>query len=138
MIAAGEIPDPVALAGFLGCLFFLVAGINAVMKVVDRMRDKPPAGEVAKHTAEFYATKEQLKDHVSADFQEHSNLWAKIGGLERGLRGDLQETERRIVASAEAGRENLHGRINEVLAAVSEVKGEIKHLTGKNNETMRH
>lgn len=72
------------------------------------------------------ASKEEFMAHVERNEREHENIFKKIGGVERGAMERLDAKFAAMQTSAEAGREKIHGRINEVLAAVSELKGELK------------
>lgn len=83
------------------------------------------------------AAKDEFDKHVEDNRREHESLFSKIGGVERGhlARMDAVSREWRtlvdskmtdLMKSNDEGRENLHRRINEVLAAVSELKGEVK------------
>jgi hypothetical protein len=125
MMSTITTPGALELAGFLGCLFFVVAGANAILKLTDRFKDKPPASEVRLESADKFTSKGEFKDHVVLDLQEHSNLWSKIGGLERGLQKDIKDMELRLNASDEQRSSALHDRVNEILAAVSELSGRI-------------
>lgn len=61
MLAQNSMPDPVALASFMACLFFLVAGYNQIMKAMDRQKDKPTAAEVLDRCRELFATTDEVK-----------------------------------------------------------------------------
>lgn len=54
-------PEPVALASFMACLFFLVAGYNQVMKALDRQKDKPTAAEVLDRCRQLFATTDEVR-----------------------------------------------------------------------------
>jgi hypothetical protein len=83
------------------------------------------------------ASKMEFERHVESNRQEHAQLFAKLGGVERGwnerLMGVHKELLERIDARfAEMQREDresrrvLHERINEVLAAVSRIQGKME------------
>jgi len=74
------------------------------------------------------APKSDFEKHVADNKHEHELLFSKIGKVEKthvercdlnmgGLRAEFSTSIR-----------NLHNRLNEVLEAVAEVRGEIKNL----------
>lgn len=117
---------PVEIAAWLACLAFVVMLIKNGLSLVDRIKDKPPAHEVRAEAATTYSTKVELKDHVIQDFQEHSNLWSKIGGMERGLTQQIQEMERRLNTQDEERTQRVHTRLDEILGDMREMRGEMK------------
>ncbi|MEI6565318.1 MAG: hypothetical protein WCR20_01470 [Verrucomicrobiota bacterium] len=52
---------PVELAAWLGCLAFVVAAVNGVMRLVDRMKDKPSPGEVRAEASDKFVQKAQCE-----------------------------------------------------------------------------
>lgn len=110
-------PGAVELAGFLGCLFFLVAGANALMKLVDRFRGQR---ETPKREVSFA---ERLVSQV-----ELGAVTARVKKLEEtvdAIRDELKQDKTDILQAGEERAEKLHNRINDVLRAVSEVRGEM-------------
>lgn len=80
------------------------------------------------HKGEFDRMTEQNE-------QTHRDIFAKLGGIERGatgnldkLKGEIHAMELRINESGETRSEKIHTRINEVLAEVSEIRGELKNI----------
>lgn len=137
MFATLTSPTPGDMAAFLGCLFFLVAGANQVMKFLDRNKDKPPASDVRAELVEKFTPKDVFHAHVAQNLREHENMFSKLGGVERGAtaRMDALSKEWRAFVDAKfsematadnSGREKLHDRINEILSEVSELRGEIR------------
>ena len=61
MFAQFSAPNPLDLAAFMGCLFFLFAGYNQVMKALDRQKDKPTAAEVLDRCRQLFATTDEVK-----------------------------------------------------------------------------
>lgn len=79
------------------------------------------------------ASKEEFDKHALEDAQVHRELMAEIGRVDRGVvsrLAELPEMERRIDAKDEVRSKELHDRINDVLSAVSELRGEV-HSTDK-------
>lgn len=128
-LAQVPLPDPSSAASvgwLLLALAALLAAVNQGKKFFDNLKDKPSAGEVRHEAGTIYARQSELRDHVSQDFQEHSNLWSKIGGLERGLTKELKDLELRIDSKDEARTHALHNRLNEILGDVREMRGEMR------------
>lgn len=118
--------DSVAIAGWIGVLFFLLAGTNSLLKLVDRLKEKPVP-------ADTYATKAEM-EHVRQDVN--------------ALRMEAKQTRETILQEGRtraAGiyhkmddfrRENkedntsIHKRVDQVLEAVSELRG---RLIGKHH-----
>lgn len=114
-----------AVGWIVVALSALVVAVNAVLKLTDRMRDKPPASEVARESAEKFVSKPEFRDHVLRNEQEHDNFFKKIGGVERGLTRELQEMERRLNSKDEERTHGLHDRVNEILGEMREIRGEL-------------
>ena len=120
------LPDPTsyqAIGWLIVALAALVVILNNGLKLADRMKGKPPASQVAAESAEKFVSKPEFREHVHRSDVEHQNIWKKLGGLERGLGAEMKAMELRIQESDEHRSEKLHDRVNEVLAAVSELRG---------------
>ncbi len=114
-------PSPLVVASLLGAVFFLVAGINAVLKLVDRLKDKPSPGEVQRETSERYATKRDFEKHMEHYHKDRETTDRRIDGLDRTLKKHIDEKVQGLQASAEAGRENLRSEINSVGSEINSV-----------------
>jgi hypothetical protein len=77
------------------------------------------------------ASKDDFMKQVERNEQDHKDLFAKIGGVERGALARIDTAFKEMQRSGDESRERLHLRINEILSAVSEMKGEVKHLRGR-------
>ncbi|MDE2099098.1 MAG: hypothetical protein KGL39_17725 [Patescibacteria group bacterium] len=136
------LPDP-STQQAIGWLVVIIAagatGMNAVLKLIDRFKDKPAPADVRTEAMERFALKSEFTLAMQRNEQEHRDLFARIGGVERGAlsrmdalskewRSWVEEKVTVMVASNESGRENLHRRINDVLVAVSRIEGEMKRL----------
>jgi len=115
--------DATHLAAFAAILFFLVGGSNQVLKFIGSFKEQPPP-------AATYVTKEFCA--VS-----HEATVARVDKLEReffALRGQMEDMRIDLAAiiSTEVGK--VHSRTDDVLAAVSELRGELKrmHTSGNN------
>lgn len=104
-------PDAVTLAGFLACGFFVVSLVNQVMRLMDRNKEQP-------RPIDTYATKAEL-EVVRIDLK-------RVESSIIDLRHEMREDRETILKAGEERAVKIHDRINDVLAAVSEVKGEIK------------
>ncbi len=134
---------PVEIAAWLACLFFAVALANGIMKLVHYTRAKPSALDVQQDVAGKYqpkgdyATKADLSNlelritamSQASDLSRHelrAHIDASVGKLgERveSIREEMGEVERRLNASNEQRAIASHERHNELLAAVSELRG---------------
>jgi hypothetical protein len=92
---------PVGIAAWLGCLAFVVMLVNGILKLVDRTKVRPEPSMT-------YATKADMDKHAQENRKEHENLFAKIGGVERGLRDDVK-----------TDLSQVHEKINAVAREVS-------------------
>lgn len=80
------------------------------------------------HIANFFRAKPPLHQQ----YADKKDTDARITQIEENivvLRREQQEQYREIIHAGELRAHSLHERINTVLAAVSELKGEIKHLS---------
>ena len=134
---AGIDPTVQQIGIWIGCAAAVLVILNQGMHFIKGLKDQPPASEVASMVAKSYVAKTDFDRLVESNVREHENLFSKIGGVERGAnaRQDSATREWRefvetkltaIQADTNHGQEALHNRINEILAAVSELKGEIR------------
>jgi len=105
-------PDAVQLAGWLACAFFLAGGVNQVLKLVDRAKEQPPP-------LETYATKAEVA-LLRADVQR---LESKLDHSLEALQTEMKADRAAANHANELRAVKLHERINDVLAAVSELRG---------------
>lgn len=126
MMLADLTPTAVQLAAFLASAMFLIGLANGILKLIDRFKDKPAPSDVRSEAHQAFVPKQDLKEHLEWDREEHDKLFRKIGGVERGQieRMDLKFAE--MQQSAEEGREKIHERINDVLKAVSRMEGKME------------
>lgn len=117
-----ELPDPQS-ATSIGWLILSLAGLavayNAILSIVDRHKKKEPSGtEIVGQPLEVrgspeYARREEL--HYVVTRQDRMD--AKLDVIVKDLSDAGEERARR-----------LHARLDQVMVAVSEVKGELKRL----------
>jgi len=75
----------------------------------------------------------EFEDARHAEIDRRMNMHeAQIRELQEKLSEELPEIERRINQSGEDRATGIHERVNEVLAAVSEVKGELNRMRREN------
>lgn len=142
MILANLNP-PEGIVAWLACLAFIVMLVNGVMKLVHYTRAKPSAQDVQNDVAGKYqpkgdyATRGDLLNleariNVMSSASEHSRTElrthidvsvTKLGDRLESLREDISEVERRLNQSSEQRAIESHKRHNELLAAVSELRG---------------
>ena len=124
MIMADSITPPVSIAAWLACLAFVVMLINGGMKMVRSFKDTPAPSEVQREAAAMFAQKEELNKHIEWNRREHENLFSKIGGVERGVEGRV---EQKLDASRAERREDMHSlhhEVNEVSKKVASLERE--------------
>lgn len=146
ILATYEFSAPVDIAGWLAIAFFVVALLNAALKLADRLKDKPAASEVRAEASDKFVAKSDYLAALAKNDQEHKDIWGKLGGMERGvgsrldaLRSEMaankdaileagQERSDKITAASDATATHIHDRINDVLSAVSELRGTVHQL----------
>jgi len=83
------------------------------------------------------ASKDEFDKHVGSNKDEHNQLFAKLGGMERGcnLRMETMNTTfqtrmdsrlSEISKEAKSSSDGIHERINDVLKAVCRLEGKIE------------
>lgn len=77
------------------------------------------------------AGKVELEKHIEWNRREHENLFSKIGGVERGLTARCDTKHADLEKEQRSSLTRIHSRIDDVLVAVSELKG-------RQDETSRH
>jgi hypothetical protein len=142
MILATFTP-PDGIVAWLACLTFVVMLVNGVFKLVHYSRSKPSALDVQQDGAAKYqpkgdyATRGDLTNlearinamSAASDLSRHELRThidvsvAKLGDRVESLREDIGEVERRLNKSSEERAIESHKRHNELLAAVSELRG---------------
>lgn len=103
---------------WLVCLVAVVAGVNQVMKLLDRFKEQPPARDTYQVKGDYVTQREfkELRDQVDGLSGE---LRESIADVRREMKHDAEVNQ----AAAEARAQNMHKRTDDVLAAVSELRG---------------
>lgn len=122
---ATPLEAPAGIAIWLACAFFVIGLINSGTKMVRGWKDRPAPGEVRAESVEKFLAKTEFQSHLEWNRREHENLFAKIGGMDRGITSRIEARLDKMEASNNAGRDKIHDRINEVLEAVSELRGRV-------------
>lgn len=138
-----NLTPPEGIVTWLACLTFVVMLVNGIMKLVHYTRSKPSALDVQQDvSAKYqpkgdYATKSDLASlelritamSQASDLSRHelrAHIDAsveKLGERVERLSEEMGEVERRLNASNEQRAIASHNRHNELLAAVSELRG---------------
>jgi hypothetical protein len=92
----------------------MAGGANQVLKLVDRMKERPPPSET-------YTTLTQCEHRHHTIGGDIIGLRADLHSLRMEIRTDLKET----AAANEQRSSKLHGRIDDLLEAVSELRGKL-------------
>ena len=88
-----------------------------------RLNDEPPI-EVRKSPKRFnHELAEQRHGEVTRRLEDHDQ---EISSLWTAVRVDIPAMERRLNDAGEKRSGDIHDRINEILSAVSELRGEVK------------
>lgn len=114
IISLANLPAPtsVEVAGWIGCLFFLVAGWNQVEKFFDRRANRGTPREIQPQPLEVSKFDKPVPDSVCAARHQEA-------------RQECQRLEREIAQLRSQGRAEvaeLHAKINKVDREVGELK----------------
>lgn len=110
LLAASEWSAPTGIAAWLACAAFVLMLVNGAFKLNSNIKgppSHPPAGELDLRVA-------HLEERVT---QFESTLTE--------LRSEMREDLQTILSAGEERAGKIHGRINDVLAAVSELRGRV-------------
>jgi|GEM_PF-2845259 len=128
LIASITSPTGVEVLAFVGSLFFLAAGANQVLKLLDRNKEQPPPSAT-------YATKTECATNYETHQHHLIRIEADLHNTRDGLKNDHQRTRDEIrfeigevTRLAEVRNGGLHERINQLLAAVSDLGGQVRRM----------
>jgi hypothetical protein len=113
-------PLSLHVGGWLAALFFLIGGWNQVEKFFDRRKEIPPPAATYQLKGDYAIRQELVELRHELGSQLHS-LDAELSGLRAELKKDKDD----LLAVGEHRIEKLHGRINDVLEAVAELRGKL-------------
>ena len=138
IFAQTEFSAPAGFAAWIACAAFSLFLVNQLFKLKGNVTGSRNQREILPQPLEVSAVAEYVPAsafaaHVAENKREHENLFAKIGGVERGMAQRLDGKLDTMQRNAEEGREKLHDRINDVLAAVSELRGTVNEMKNQNN-----
>ena len=109
--------SPLEIGGFALTLFALVAGVNQVMKFLDRFKEQPPP----------HQTYQVKGDYVTQ--REWRDLSEKVDDLAAELRESIAEVRREkahdrevMGAAAEARAEKIQNRISELMVLLTRIE----------------
>lgn len=122
--------DERGLAWIIGAVLALPAilgTVNLGLSIRDKFKDKPPAEEkfAAKESMSRMEARLEKIERDMRDTATKSELWqidARFKSFESEIRRTLEENDNK----SEQRALKTHGRINEVLAAVSRLQGKIE------------
>lgn len=104
---------PASIAGWLACLGFVLWIVNLGFKLGDRLRGKPA---------------QPSNTSLGATVTDMNRRVTKLEDWREALAAKLEADKIEIMSAGEERAAKIHERINTVLSAVSEVRGEIKHI----------
>lgn len=135
MTDLASLSDGWLLIKVVGGLFFVIAALNQASATWFRFR--PPVQTVSPQPLvvspeKRFVERAEFESAIEQTRRERDQIHAKIGGVERGLaekleslRNEVHQMELRILKAGEDRATSTHDRINDVLAAVSELRGEM-------------
>ncbi len=133
LLAQSEFSAPAGFAAWIACAAFTLFLVNQLFKLKGNVSGDRHRREILPQPLEVspvaeYVPASAFAAHVAENKREHENLFAKIGGVDRGLSQRLDVKLDSMQRAAEEGREKLHDRINDVLSAVSELRGTVNEM----------
>ena len=124
-------PVPAQVAGWIASCAFMLFFLNQGKKFVGGLKDKPASSEVRAEALERFATKVELAammakrdEDVKYQAGSRKGIYEKI----EAVREEMAEMERRLNAADESRTEGVHDRVNQILEAVGELRGEMKRI----------
>ncbi len=94
-------PDAVQVAGWLASAFFIAGGLNQILKLTDRAKERPPP-------AETYVTKVEYQRQMQEEQARLIRLEVWMDQWRREIRADLTG----LGEASEARAHDLHQRVN--------------------------
>jgi len=139
--------EPAAIGWLFGVAVVAVTGTLAFIKLWDRLTGHKTTTAISPQPLQVESVsgpaskKDCQARHASVDRDlarnqvEHDNIWAKLGGMDRGIKRDLGEMERRMNEKMESRLQDLDGknesRVSEVHKRVNEVLNGMSTLSGR-------
>jgi hypothetical protein len=102
---------------WLAALFFLAGGVNQVLGIVDRVRGRYSTEELEKRIKTLESLAVDSTARRRAIYEKIEEMSGRAGVALDNLRVEVKRDVERV-----------QGRFDELLGAVHELKGEIKHL----------
>jgi hypothetical protein len=137
MLLLAQMPEPSTYQA-IGWLAMTVAaaavGFNAIKKAVTGLKDKPSPAELQADAADRYQPLGDYATHsdlarIQAEIKEDRKLAQasreRVDNEIKAVQRDLGEMERRLNEGSEKRAKETHDRINLVLEAVAELRGEV-------------
>jgi len=110
-------PTSLEIGVWLVCLVAVVAGVNQVMKLLDRFREHPPPRDTYQVKGD-YVTREEFKDLADVVDELAGEMRESIAEVRRETAHDREIA----AAAAEARAEKLHTRISDVLVHLTRIE----------------
>lgn len=140
-LLAQSAPDAVTTTAIIAAIVFLLGGVNQGMEFFRKLR-APEAQIISPQPLivemqKSFASTTDLHRVEAEGKAETAKLFAKLGGVERGLREENKEDTALINAKIDDVRKEVkedingvHQRITDVLTAVSRLEGQISGRSG--------
>jgi hypothetical protein len=93
-------PDTLQWAGGIASLFFFVGGVNAILKLVDRLRGQPPAEHlkvIADEMGKRVSHLEECREHDAKEHEERRRaLYAHVDKTRMELKEDIRALDAKV------------------------------------------
>jgi len=120
------------IAAWLLCAFAVAGGLNQVLRLIERLKDKPAPADLRAEGLERFVPKPDFERHVAWDATEHEKILSSIASVDKTTSARMESISHEwlglvnhkveeLVCAGESGREKLHERITGVAREVSEL-----------------
>lgn len=96
LFVAASTPDPVILAAFLGCVVFVLGGVNQSMKLVDRVRGQPPAEHLQISADELKRRVTEVEAAVKVSDNRRKALYDQIDKVRMEIKADVEAVNEKL------------------------------------------
>ena len=134
LLASTQFGTPASLefAGWLACLVCFIAGANQVKTFLGHFRSQPPTTELQQN-ADFLGQRVGRVENDLGEFtrKESGNrreIYERMRIDSEHLSTKLEDTRIELKSDLKDGLSGVHKRVDDILAAVSELRGEVKRM----------
>lgn len=124
MILADAQVEPAMMMQFLLIASMLVNLAGGIVMIIVLLSNKKQRREISFGFTP--ASKDDFDKHTLWNNAEHEKLWEELRDVERTGVSALDEKVTEMMRQGDESRAKLHSRVDEVLEAVSELRGEVR------------